>query len=354
VAATVEVAQGGADESEFVIFDLTAGALGVAQTDLVNMTAPVALPFSGTASVAMTVYETLTQAVNEQESLYSISGSFATLTTGVLVTTVAEGAVAEVSEDFLAFSDGAGGTTDTGNFGTIQYAANPVAVEADDTAVVTADSITDADLTITLGGLDMGWGTYFLDADGNCDDVANRTAIALATDELSASVANVVGIDATPHAICAIAGGTEEIPESTLTADLEWTTVATAVAPLADTSDVVGSITRNGTTVQIPYLTTFEDYNQRIVLVNRHSQDADYTITFRGEDGVTWTAGEKATGEIPQGEVLSVRARDVVTITGATRIAATVTVVAPSAVVDVATNQVNLSDGSTDTVVYTP
>ena len=45
------------------------------------------------------------------------------------------------------------------------------------------------------------------------------------------------------------------------------------------------------------------------------------------------------------------RATDIVSLTGRTRTAATLIVVAPAANIDVATNQVNLDDGSTDTVV---
>ena len=54
----------------------------------------------------------------------------------------------------------------------------------------------------------------------------------------------------------------------------------------------LGSITRDGTTVHIPFLTTWADYNQRIVVSNRGANPADYWITFRPEEGVTATANE--------------------------------------------------------------
>ena len=56
----------------------------------------------------------------------------------------------------------------------------------------------------------------------------------------------------------------------------------------------LGSITRDGTTVHIPYLTTFADYNQRIVVSNRGANEADYWITFRPEDGVMATPGSSS------------------------------------------------------------
>lgn len=81
------------------------------------------------------------------------------------------------------------------------------------------------------------------------------------------------------------ATGVEPITEGVLTA-----TVASEVSELAQTTSYsIGTIERNGTTVEIPYLTTFEDYNQRITIVNRADTDSgDYYITFSdGEDSDT-------------------------------------------------------------------
>ena len=39
--------------------------------------------------------------------------------------------------------------------------------------------------------------------------------------------------------------------------------------------------------MHIPFLTTWADYNQRIVVSNRGANPASYWITFRPEDGVT-------------------------------------------------------------------
>jgi hypothetical protein len=107
----------------------------------------------------------------------------------------------------------------------------------------------------------------------------------------------------------------------------------------------------NGTTVQLPYLTTFADYNQRLVIVNRGTSDATYSVTFTSEATATATAGTAATGTVAAGTTSSIKVSDIVTMTGLTRTAATIVIVAPTANLSVATNQVNLSDGSTDTVV---
>ena len=58
----------------------------------------------------------------------------------------------------------------------------------------------------------------------------------------------------------------------------------------AGSSAIGHAIMRNGTTVHIPYITQFADYNQRIVIVNRGGEAA-YSMSFMTEDGVTATPG---------------------------------------------------------------
>ena len=77
-----------------------------------------------------------------------------------------------------------------------------------------------------------------------------------------------------------------------------------------------------------------------------------YNFSFQTEPGVTATAGDAATGTVQPGENLVLRVSDIVTFEGGTRGSGTINVVAPSNRVDIATTQVNLSDGGTDTVVY--
>jgi hypothetical protein len=347
-SGTPAVTQGGADEGSFVIFDIsTAGA--ITQADDWDFTPGVAMTFDGAASVTMTVYETLTQAVNQADSLYSISGVFATTTAGVATDTNADSATAEVSTNFTQFAgevltasigDSTFDTTN-GTAGTLTPA---------DAAHTVADSLAVATSTVTLSG-DVSFGDWYLHSAADCTSGADLD-LTEDTDTLdSATATDVTAIEGTTHYVCVDVDGTEAINEGSYTISYGWDTVATAVFPLADTDEAVGAIVRNGTTVQIPYLTVFEDYNQRLVIVNRSSNDAAYTITFTTEDGTTATAGTAATGIIPAEEVLSLKASDIVSTTGTTRTAATLVVVAPSASIDVATNQVNLSDGSTDTVV---
>ena len=144
----------------------------------------------------------------------------------------------------------------------------------------------------------------------------------------------------------------------------------TAKRQVADDA-AAGSIKRDGTVVRLGYLTTATDfganaqgvwegwqggsYNQRLVIVNHGSVDAAYTLAdFAAEDGVTVTALDAATGMVPAGRSMVIPIRNMITIEGRSRTSAKLTVVATEANVSVATTQVTLPEGQTDTVVYHP
>ena len=145
---------------------------------------------------------------------------------------------------------------------------------------------------------------------------------------------------------------TMAIPDTEYTATVKYMKLANAMFPRADQTLTIGSIGRTGTTVQIPYLTTYEGYNQRIVLSNRGSAEAEYMITFRPEAGVMATAGEAAEGMLAPMSTVTLSAMDVVMLEGGSRTAATVTVVADKKMIDVTSVTVNKETRGTDTVVH--
>ena len=116
----------------------------------------------------------------------------------------------------------------------------------------------------------------------------------------------------------------------------------------------LGYIQRDGTTVRIPYLTTFPDYNQRIVIRNRGGA-AGYGLNFHAEDGARATPGANARGMLPANSVtyLSMRHDDLVRLENTFRVAATLTVVSEDRNIDVSVSQTNVN-GGTDTVHLTP
>ena len=126
----------------------------------------------------------------------------------------------------------------------------------------------------------------------------------------------------------------------------------------------VGRIIRNGTTVNIAYLTDSEKYNQRLIIVNRGSRPAMYDLhSFTMEVGsdtmaelspAAMAAVEAGLNVIPPGGQVVLPVADILTFSGdrKRRVGATLSINADVTDVQVATTQVNLEDGSTDTVVY--
>ncbi|MDE0658666.1 MAG: hypothetical protein OXI79_03345 [Gammaproteobacteria bacterium] len=166
---------------------------------------------------------------------------------------------------------------------------------------------------------------------------------------------------------CVLAtGNTEPIPEignpaAPASYKLVITpTLATATNPFKPgaVAKDVGAIDRNGTTVHVPYLSTHEAYNQRLVLVNRGADAALFWIengSFNLENEVTLMMNNLAPDNamsIPGKGRLVVRVQDNVEFMGATRGAATVNVAAPTRDIDVMTIQVHPGTGQIDTTVY--
>ena len=67
------------------------------------------------------------------------------------------------------------------------------------------------------------------------------------------------------------------IPATTYTADVgpAYSMGVPMAARQMETSGTIGEIERNGTTVNLTYLTTHPSYNQRVIIVNRSGQPVD-------------------------------------------------------------------------------
>jgi len=238
--------------------------------------------------------------------------------------------------------------------GSTVHAVNAGLVDGGDglTAILT-DLYTASTTVATVSG-DLSNGVWWMDA-GACLSFA---AIAKG-DKLTLNAAKTSGtttgtvLDAKKN-LCNLADGTTTIPSGAYALAINYTpgTIATTAGAADVTGLNLGKITRNGTTQQINYLTTFASYNQRVYITNRGSTDATYTFTFQTEDGTTATAGTAATGTSKAASVLALKAADIVTLAGKTRTAATLAIVGAPGNFGISTQQVNLSNGATDTVVY--
>ena len=145
------------------------------------------------------------------------------------------------------------------------------------------------------------------------------------------------------------------IPESNFTATVMFSdsnAVMDGNLPSDVGPDAIGMIRQNGSTYQLPMVTTFEGYNNRIIIVNRSGRAARYSMTFTTEDGVTATAGSAASGMVGANQAMLLRTSEVVNLDGGNRAAITLSVVGSPSNIDVLTQIVNLNDKSTDTVRY--
>ena len=136
-----------------------------------------------------------------------------------------------------------------------------------------------------------------------------------------------------------------------------------------------GSIERDGTTVRIGYLqavTSFTNanaetigWNQRLVITNHGSAAAEVRLgAFNEEEGVTVSCEEDARWmcsdneelvfDIDAGSQMVVKVADMIEVEGGGRTAGTLTIAADASQVSVATTQVTLPGGQTDTVRYWP
>ena len=154
------------------------------------------------------------------------------------------------------------------------------------------------------------------------------------------------------------------IPAGAYTATAHVKRNATADAVMVGEGDV-GSIRRDGASVEIAYLTTSEKHNQRLIVVNRGTRPIMITgIEFQSEDGtdvelsaLAMAAAGTDAAMIPGGETRVIRMGGdlgMLNITGdSARTAATLSFNGVAGNISVATTQVNLSDSSTDTVMWT-
>ena len=151
------------------------------------------------------------------------------------------------------------------------------------------------------------------------------------------------------------------IPATEYTASV-YTRVTDTAMPSAGAEGTIGVIGRNGASVDIPFLTTYEQHNQRLIIVNRGANPITITdIAFQTEDGTEASLSELAmaaamipgAGEIGSGETAVHSVKQMLSITGeSTRTAATLSFNGRSQDITVATTLVNPEIRATDTVVY--
>ena len=178
-------------------------------------------------------------------------------------------------------------------------------------------------------------------------DKTDRTQLTDETMEMEAG-----DFESAMHLCIAVDGETDIPGTGPYTVTTLYKGPPTSAFPPVGGTHNLAMIGRSGTTVHIPLLNLSEGYNHRIILRNRSSSNVTYTMNFHPEAGTTATPGVMASGMVGAGQIVFLKAQDVVTLTGKQRTAATVTAPAPAGTLDVSTSLTNLETRDSDTETH--
>ena len=399
---TWSVATGGAVGDKAVVFRLTDGGINAAATNI-NVTASYAVSTGGGSATVTLSNQTLAG--------LNVPGITGTATHGpanvikvasaLKETPTPSNLTASVASSFKKFSD----DMTVGHVGSIAVGLNDGHRNATDgagntpvdglndilqTGQTTVGTTTTANSSVSFMGDFSFTSKVFVHGDDDCG-AANDGSDATRDNDLATAETDIrvmegegddavitgttmaVNLDPTPddatdddavasvtNYLCIMVQGDDtddmeapRIPDTdAYTAMASYTALEDAASGPMGLERMLGMISRDGTTVHIPYMTTYEGYNQRIVISNRSSSDASYEITFRPEAGVTATAMDAAEGMLMANSTVTMKSTDLVELTGSTRTAATIVVEANRNSIDVTSVTVNKESRDTDTVVH--
>ena len=373
-----------ASGTNYVVYQVTAVAGGIAITDSFAFVGAYSLTAPTSARLTMTTHETLVSATTQPNVtlLQTLSApiiNFApVLNFGM---NAAKTETVAATQNFSKFCDGAASTPPTaaGSPGTAgcasvgtdaigilggidRYGINAGRLTAAGVVITDLNTVATAgNLVVTSVGSDftnvtaVGYGAV---ADGNCatpvlGPLAAATfptlnAVALATavntakttvtygSAIAAGTTNVAATGTVNRALCATLNGTTNIPAQTFNATLTTTPVANYTASTVATTGV-GSWVRDGAELQTPWFAFGGTrYISRFFFMNTGSSAAQCTAITLAETGNTLTAGPATTTgfSIPAGGQVAVLATDVASAaTGLTRAAVRFACAAPSAAI---------------------
>ena len=403
--ATFTVAAGGAAGDKTAVFRKTATG-GIDGTSILTLTASYAVSTGGgSATVVLT---------NQSVAALNIPNVSGTKTHGparvikvasaLKETPTMNNLTATVGSGFKKFTDDA----TVGTVGSIMVGINGHRVATTGTGVDVVDGLEDIAGTgqRTVGSADvpnssvsfMGDFSFtekvFVHGDDDCgadtdgDGTGDGTDTAVASaaadirnmegtgdDAVVTNTTKAVNLDATPADatdnlasfigyLCIMVQGDDtddmdapRIPNTdAYTAMASYRALSDAASGPMGVERALGKISRDGTTVHLPYLSTHAKFHQRLRMVNRGSAPVRYEMEFHGDGDV---AGMAAEGMLGVGEdritVLSLSEPEgnVVTPANGNNTSGTLIIEAPKNTIDVATILVTRETGASDTVVYT-
>jgi hypothetical protein len=85
---------------------------------------------------------------------------------------------------------------------------------------------------------------------------------------------------------------------------------------LGGETKLIGEVLYDAATIDLPYITDFSEYRQRIIFVNHAGYDVSYFTEFSVEESVSghYSSGELASGVIPAGTTLIIKSNEFVNI----------------------------------------
>lgn len=384
-AVTTTVVAGGGEGDDFVQFSVTTGANAIPSSSRLFLEiGRIYVDPDNDGSISIRTSRVI--AGERIESSTTLS-NVVKVGSALIATATPTVQTASVEEMFMKFKTGTGVASDqlAANVGSLHIgiATTTGAFHNAGRGDVSSGMVSEASHLVSAAAVVFTGATSFLADEGEGDDAKKKVYVGdvdctpigssiVDDDDASLKAAldpfddytGAVGSDermASPGYLCLNVDGETVIPATeAYTASVTYTSALGANAAFLPPSSgilTLGRIIRDGSTVRIPYLTTNQKYNQRVVVVNHTSSPVEYSTTFKTADGTTSTARDAANGMLPAGRsVLNVRDMvrfDVEGNDNGGHGSAEMAVVAASNMIDVATVITTRSDGSTDTVVLT-
>jgi hypothetical protein len=350
--------QDGGDDEIFAIYQMTTDAdtNDIDTTDVWTLTvAKFDLDPTVTATIKYSMYETVSNAATETAPLATKTANVAQFISGAVLANVVEATnvTATVASGFTSFDNTADGDLGDGTLASLGK------VDPADVILTAAGA---ANATLTIAGATSAAADYITAA--QTITVTGDVSVGVFTSQTAAACTGgtIACVAATDNGSCTIASTGTAVAQYVcveLGAIVAGTTLAKGAYTIGFATETgldgsLGSVVYDTTSVEIPYITTYEGYNQRIFLDNRGATAAYYSTTFTTEDGVTAVSGASGTGTLAAGEMTTVRASDLVTFTGGTRGTATIEVEAQTTSLKVTTQIVDIGTGMTDTILLHP
>jgi hypothetical protein len=343
-APDVEIAAGGEAGDSYVIFAVTTAA-NESQTTALTLALPsLEIKLNATASLAYSLYDDASDAsaggtagrVGAVESATLVE-----LEDALTVTFTADNATADVDTDFTEFL--VDGTTTV--LGTVEFNLDTALLLPDGNNVADLSELimngADESTVVLTGDLSFGdWtvGGVAVDADTGVADISTLT------DGVAYDVELTVDGDTTIEA--------SEYSLATDFADLD-----DAVFGATNDSEAIGEITRNGTSVKVPFVNVNPSFNQKIIIINRSANAVPLTISDLIADaqatGFALTTAGAAAITLPAGKQTVLNSVDLFQVAPAStskKGAATLNIAAPVSKIDVLFQSTN-ADGAQNTVL---